>query len=62
MTNRDTTTGETMTSERIEAAGQRVFELFGGCAGAPDDVELGREADRALAELDALLASADQDG
>jgi hypothetical protein len=51
-----------MTSERIEAAGQRVFELFGGCAGAPDDVELGREADRALAELDALLASADQDG
>jgi hypothetical protein len=55
-------TGETMTSERIEAAGQRVFELFGACAGAPDDVELGRTADEALAELDALLASADQDG
>ena len=39
----------------IEAAGQKVFEMFGACAAAPDDVELGEEADRALAHLDELL-------
>jgi len=41
--------------DEIEAAGQRVFELFGACAAAPDDVALGEEADRALAELETLL-------
>jgi hypothetical protein len=45
-------------SAQIEAAGQRLFELFGACAGAPDDEEAGRRADQALAELDALLAAA----
>ncbi|WP_169437539.1 hypothetical protein [Longispora albida] len=41
--------------ERIEAAGQKVFEMFGACAAAPDDKELGRQADEALAELEGLL-------
>jgi hypothetical protein len=49
------------TSELIEAAGQRVFELFGACAGAPDDVALGQRADEALGELETLLASAEPD-
>jgi hypothetical protein len=43
------------TSDQIEAAGTKVFELFGACAGAPDDVATGRMADQALRELDALL-------
>jgi hypothetical protein len=42
-------------NDEIEAAGQRVFEMFGACAAAPDDVALGQEADRALAALDELL-------
>jgi hypothetical protein len=42
-------------SDQIEAAGQKVFELFGACAGAPDDPAVGRAADEALRELDALL-------
>jgi hypothetical protein len=42
-------------SAEIEAAGQQVFEGFGACAGAPDDVAAGRAADQALRELDALL-------
>lgn len=44
-------------SEEVEAAGQAVFEMFGACAAAPDDEELGRRADGALAELDRLLAA-----
>ena len=41
--------------DEVETAGQRVFELFGACAAAPDDIALGEEADRALATLEALL-------
>lgn len=41
--------------ERIDAVGQRVFELFGAVAAAPDDEETGRAADEALRELDRLL-------
>lgn len=43
-------------SDDVEVAGQAVFELFGACAAAPDDEAVGRAGDRALAELDALLA------
>lgn len=46
-------------SKQIEAAGQRLFELFGACAAAPDDEETGQQADQALMELDALLAAVD---
>jgi hypothetical protein len=46
-------------SKQIEAAGQRLFELFGACAAAPDDEETGQQADRALMELEALLAAVD---
>ncbi|MET7289778.1 hypothetical protein [Streptomyces sp. NPDC005573] len=45
-------------SDRIESAGQHVFELFGAVAAAPDDEEAGAAADEALAELDALLRAA----
>ncbi|MFD4033595.1 hypothetical protein ACFWVP_24555 [Streptomyces sp. NPDC058637] len=45
-------------SEQIDAAGQRVFEMFGAVAGAPDDVAAGQEADAALAALEALLVEA----
>ncbi|MDG9703205.1 hypothetical protein [Streptomyces sp. DH37] len=41
--------------DRIDAVGQRVFELFGAVAAAPDDRETGRAADEALRELDRLL-------
>ncbi|MEU1850935.1 hypothetical protein ABZ499_17060 [Streptomyces sp. NPDC019990] len=43
-------------SEEIDTAGQRVFEMFGAVAAAPDDQATGALADQALAELDALLA------
>jgi len=46
-------------SKQIDAAGQRLFELFGACAAAPDDEEAGQQADQALMELDALLATID---
>lgn len=42
-------------SERIEALGNQVFELFGACAGAPDDEATGRAADEALRALEAEL-------
>lgn len=45
--------------DEIAAAGQRVFEGFGACAGDPDDKAAGRTADDALAELDAVLARVD---
>ncbi|MBV9162467.1 MAG: hypothetical protein JO281_13145 [Pseudonocardiales bacterium] len=49
-------------SKQIEAAGQRLFELFGACAAAPDDEEIGRQADQVLMELAALLATVDPAG
>lgn len=45
-------------SNDIDAGARKVLEMFGACAGAPDDVELGDAANQALAELDALLAEA----
>jgi hypothetical protein len=42
--------------DEVATAGQRVFELFGSCAGDPDDKTVGRAADDTLAELDAVLA------
>jgi hypothetical protein len=48
-------------SDEIEAAGNRVFELFGACAGAPDDVAVGQQADDALRDLEALLVTRDGD-
>ncbi|MEU7868709.1 hypothetical protein [Dactylosporangium sp. NPDC049140] len=42
--------------DEIEAAGQKVFEMFAACGAAPDDVAVGEEADRALRHLDELLA------
>lgn len=46
-------------SERIATLQEQVFELFGACAGAPDDTSIGARADAALRELDELLAAAE---
>jgi hypothetical protein len=45
-------------SDEITAAGQTLFELFGACAGSPDDVAIGRAADDALWALEGLLIAA----
>ncbi|GAA2952914.1 MULTISPECIES: hypothetical protein [Streptomycetaceae] len=45
-------------SEQIDSAGQRVFEMFGAVAAAPDDVAAGEEADASLAALEELLVAA----
>jgi hypothetical protein len=42
-------------NEEITRAGERLFELFGACGAAPDDVAAGQAADQALRHLDALL-------
>ncbi|TCO62872.1 hypothetical protein [Actinocrispum wychmicini] len=41
--------------ERITVQGLRVVELFTACLADPDDLSAGEAADRALAQLDALL-------
>lgn len=41
--------------ERITAQGLRVVELFVACTADPDALSVGEAADRALAQLDALL-------
>lgn len=41
--------------ERIAVQGSRVVELFTACLADPDDRSVGEAADRALAQLDALL-------
>jgi len=43
----------------VTAAGELVFELFGACAAAPDDQQIGRRADDALGRLEALLLAAE---
>ncbi len=43
--------------DEIAAAGQKVVEMLGACAAAPDDLETGRAADEALMRLDHLLAA-----
>jgi hypothetical protein len=43
--------------DEIEAAGQRVVEAFGACAGAPDDLDAARAADDALDRLEELLTA-----
>lgn len=41
--------------ERITVQGLRMVELFTACLADPDDSSVGEAADRALAQLDALL-------
>ena len=43
------------TEEKIAAAGDKLFEMFGACGEAPDDVEVGRQADAALQRLESML-------
>ncbi|WP_162907107.1 hypothetical protein [Allorhizocola rhizosphaerae] len=43
------------TEKEIAAAGDKLFEMFGACGEAPDDVEVGRQADAALQRLEDLL-------
>ncbi|MFI0482832.1 hypothetical protein [Actinomadura sp. 9N215] len=43
--------------DEIAAAGAKVVEMLGACAAAPDDVEVGEAADKALMELERLLTS-----
>ena len=44
------------TAESIGAALGRIAELFGAVCGDPDNPEVAAAADRALADLDALMA------
>lgn len=46
--------------DEITAAGQRVVEMLGACAAAPDDIEVVRVADDALNRLEQLLVAAEQ--
>jgi hypothetical protein len=41
--------------EKISAAGDKLFEMFGACGEAPDDVKVGQRADAALQRLESLL-------
>jgi hypothetical protein len=46
-------------SGQIEAHGQKVVEMFGACAQAPDDLTVAAAADEALAALEKLLLAED---
>ena len=46
-------------SDQIAAAGQKLFEMFAACAAEPDSAPAGQAADKALCELEALLAAAE---
>jgi hypothetical protein len=48
--------------DKIAAAGQKVVEMLGACAAAPDDIETGRAADDALRNLERLLAAGSTSG
>ena len=50
----------TPTDEQINAAGEKVFEMFGACGAAPDDVAVGRAADEALEHLETLLRTVEE--
>jgi len=43
--------------DQIDSCGQRVVEMFGACAAAPDDLEVAAAADAALAQLEELLST-----
>jgi hypothetical protein len=43
-------------SDHVNALGEKVVELFGQCAAAPDDLDVARAADEALWELEEALA------
>jgi hypothetical protein len=45
------------TEADLAAASQRVLEMFVGVCGAPDDLEVAAEANRALRQLENLLAT-----
>jgi len=47
------------TDQEIAEAGQKVFEMFGACGEAPDDVKLGKQADASLERLEKLLMERD---
>jgi hypothetical protein len=47
------------TDKEIADAGQKLFEMFGACGEAPDDVKLGKDADKALENLEKLLNERD---
>jgi len=47
------------TDQEIADAGQKVFEMFGACGEAPDDIKLGQQADAALEQLEKLLNERD---
>ena len=47
------------TDQEIADAGQKLFEMFGACGEAPDDVKVGQEADKALEKLERLLSERD---
>jgi hypothetical protein len=47
------------TDQEIAEAGQKVFEMFGACGEAPDDVKVGEEADASLERLEKLLMERD---
>ncbi|GIH02064.1 hypothetical protein Rhe02_01310 [Rhizocola hellebori] len=47
------------TDQAIAEAGQKVFEMFGACGEAPDDVKVGKQADKALERLEKLLNERD---
>jgi hypothetical protein len=49
-------------SDEIAVAGQKVVELLGDCATAPDDLEIAKAADDALRYLECLLADTDPAG
>jgi hypothetical protein len=46
------------TEAELGAACQRVLEMFVGVCGAPDDLDVAAEANRALGELESLLIAA----
>ncbi|CAL9538015.1 hypothetical protein SUDANB95_04135 [Actinosynnema sp. ALI-1.44] len=48
-----------MLEQRIAEQGLRVVELFTACGSAPDDLDVARAADEALARLEVLLTEAE---
>ena len=47
------------TDQEIADAGQKLFEMFGACGEAPDDIALGKKADKSLEHLEKLLLERD---
>ncbi|MFB9502202.1 hypothetical protein ACFFR6_34875 [Saccharothrix mutabilis subsp. capreolus] len=50
-----------MLEQRIAEQGLRVVELFTACGSAPDDLDVARAADEALARLEVLLTEAEDE-